>query len=123
MMGWRLMILAMVLASPAAADTVGPPAPPKVKATAAQQAMADYKSNFGAVPRPVPCQRPKDNETVVCGTPGRGGSPERLPLPEERGPPIRRGWRWVRFAPMFRRRPAWAPVPRVTSCTVAAAST
>lgn len=80
-------LLLIALAHPAVGEIAGPPAPPRVKASAAQQAMADYKSNFGAAALPVPCQRPKANETVVCGTTGRGGSPERLPLPDERGVP------------------------------------
>lgn len=66
---------------------VGPPAPTRAKQSAAQQAMASYRSEFGPVPRPALCQRPKANENIVCGIPGRGGSPDRLPLPDQRGPP------------------------------------
>lgn len=89
MMRWRSAIpmIALVLARPAAAETAGPPAPVAIKTSAAQQAMAVYKSDFGPVPLPVPCQRPGAGETIVCGTTGRGGSPDRLPLPDERGPP------------------------------------
>jgi hypothetical protein len=84
----RLMLSFLLLVSePALAEPAGPPAPVAVKLTAAQQAMANYKSEFAAVPLAKPCVRPKDNEVVVCGIGGRGGSPDRLPLPDERGPP------------------------------------
>jgi hypothetical protein len=71
----------------ALAEPVGPPAPVAIKASAAQQAMANYRRDFAALPIPKPCIRPKGNEVIVCGVGGRGGSPERLPLPDERGLP------------------------------------
>ncbi|WP_404710773.1 hypothetical protein [Sphingomonas sp. MMS24-J13] len=77
----------LLLSGPASAEPAGPPAPVVVKVTAAQQAMANYRRNFAAVPLPQPCVRPKGNEVVVCGVGGRGGSADRLPLPDERGPP------------------------------------
>lgn len=82
-----ILPLLLLVPDTALAEPAGPPAPVVMKTSAAQQAIADYKSNFGAMPPPQPCVRPKDNEVVVCGTSGRGGSPERLPLPDERGPP------------------------------------
>lgn len=82
-----VLALAMAITAPLSAELAGPPAPVAAKSSPAQQAMVDYKRNFGPVPLPAPCQRPKDNEVVVCGIGGRGGSPDRLPLPEERGPP------------------------------------
>jgi hypothetical protein len=84
----RIVLAALlILPGVALAETAGPPAPVVIKATAAQQAMANYKRDFAAVPLPQPCVRPKANEVVVCGVGGRGGSPERLPLPDERGAP------------------------------------
>jgi hypothetical protein len=85
----RLPALAVVAMSalPLRAEPAGPPVPTATKDSPAQQAMLDYKRNFGPVPLPAPCQRPKDNEVIVCGVGGRGGSPDRLPLPAERGPP------------------------------------
>lgn len=77
----------LLVPGPALAEPAGPPAPVAVKTSAAQQAISTYTRNFGAVPLPEPCVRPKDNEVVVCGVGGRGGSAERLPLPDERGPP------------------------------------
>lgn len=79
--------LLLLLPGTALAEPAGPPAPVVVKVTAAQQAMANYKSEFAAVPLAKPCVRPKANEVVVCGIGGRGGSPDRLPLPDERGAP------------------------------------
>jgi hypothetical protein len=86
---YRLAILApaWAIVAPLPAEPTGPPAPVAARSSPAQQAMVDYKRNFGPVPLPAPCQRPKDNEVVVCGVGGRGGSPDRLPLPDERGPP------------------------------------
>ena len=83
----RWLLLAGLIAAPALAETTGPPAPAKVKTTAAQTAIANYKRDFGAVPLPQPCIRPKANEVVVCGVGGRGGSAERLPMPDDRGSP------------------------------------
>lgn len=81
------LALAAMITPPSAAEPAGPPAPTAARNSSAQQAMLDYKRNFGPVPLPAPCQRPKDNEVIVCGVGGRGGSPDRLPLPDERGPP------------------------------------
>jgi hypothetical protein len=81
------LLLVLATGSPALAEPAGPPAPAKSKATAAQTAIANYARDFGAVPLPQPCIRPKDNEVVVCGVGGRGGSPDRLPLPDQRGAP------------------------------------
>jgi hypothetical protein len=78
-------LLLLATSGPALAETAGPPAPVKTKATAAQTAISNYKRDFGAVPLPAPCVRPKGNEVVVCGVGGRGGSADRLPLPDERG--------------------------------------
>jgi hypothetical protein len=76
-----------MLATSAHAETAGPPAPAKLKTTAAQVAITNYKRDFGAVPLPHPCERAKGDEVVVCGIGGRGGSADRLPLPDDRGPP------------------------------------
>lgn len=80
-------VFAAATVAPLAAETAGPPAPRAATASPAQQAMHDYRLAFGAVALPAPCQRPKGNEVVVCGAGGRGGSPDRLPLPDARGPP------------------------------------
>jgi hypothetical protein len=82
---WPAVLL--ILPGAAVAEPVGPPAPIAIKTSAAQQAMANYRRDFAAMPLPAPCVRPKGNEVVVCGVGGRGGSPERLPLPDERGVP------------------------------------
>jgi len=75
----------LLLAAPARAATMGPPAPAESKTTPAQQAIALYRDEYrhGFRPCPAPTHA---NEVVVCGN-GRGGSAERLPLPDERGPP------------------------------------
>ena len=82
---WPL-VLALTAGTPSLAGPAGPPAPQVSKLSPAQQAISAYQANW--VHRPVlePCPRPKRGEIVVCGN-GRAGSPDRLPLPDERGPP------------------------------------
>jgi hypothetical protein len=102
-------MIALALAAPALAETVGPVVPPTPRLTPAQQAIAFThrddpippaptpvscrKPNGeittacgvkeGARPPSVPCKR-KNGEIVVCAPVGR--SPDRIPLPDERGP-------------------------------------
>lgn len=64
---WMALALAVTIIAPVSAEPAGPPAPVGVESSPAQQAMLDYKRNFGPVPLPAPCQRPKDNEVIVCG--------------------------------------------------------
>jgi hypothetical protein len=80
----------MLAAMPALAGTAGPPAPVKAKATPAQTAITNYHQSYDAAEPPKPCQRATGGEIVVCGVDGRGGSPDRLPLPGERGAPALR---------------------------------
>jgi hypothetical protein len=49
-----------------------------------EQSIAHYKDAYrhGV---PAPCAPGRPGEVVVCGS-GRGGSTERVPLPDERGP-------------------------------------
>lgn len=74
-----------LIGSAALADTAGPPSPAKTMISPAQAAMAKYRGDYGTTTPPKPCQRHKDGEIVVCGVEGRAGSPDRLPLPNERG--------------------------------------
>lgn len=104
------LMLAAAIAAPLSAEPAGPPAPVAAKTSLAQQAMVNFKRDFGPVPLPAPCQRPKDNEVVVCGVGGRGGSPDRLPLPDERGPPDH-----PRLA-VGEVRPDMSPPPGMSSC-------
>lgn len=76
---------AAVCGGPALAAPYGPPTPAVSKTTPAQQAMAIYRDEY-AHWRFKPCASARPGEIVVCGN-GRGGSADRLPLPEERGPP------------------------------------
>ncbi|WP_116091209.1 hypothetical protein [Sphingomonas crusticola] len=81
----RLILAAIVIgAGPAFAAPIGPEIPPNSRTTPAQQAIALYRDQYrhGYAPCPVPTHA---NEVVVCGN-GRGGSANRLPLPDERGP-------------------------------------
>jgi hypothetical protein len=82
----RLALMLTLTGSAALADTAGPPAPARARITPAQAAMAKYRGDYANAAPPRPCQRPSDGEVVVCAVEGRGGSPERLPLPAERGP-------------------------------------
>jgi hypothetical protein len=77
----------LLLATPAQSAPTGPPAPAEATATPAQRAIALYRDEYrhGFKPCPLPTHA---NEVVVCGN-GRGGSADRLPLPDERGPPDR----------------------------------
>ena len=69
-----------------AVDAAGPALPPFNPVTPAQQAIANYKAEWAHRGTPKPCPLARSGEIIVCGD-GRGGSPDRLPLPEERGPP------------------------------------
>jgi hypothetical protein len=82
----RLILAAILLgAVPAMATPIGPPAPVASRTTAAQQAIALYRDEYrhGYISCPAPTRA---NEVVICGN-GRGGSANRLPLPDERAPP------------------------------------
>jgi hypothetical protein len=72
-------------AMPATAATIGPVLPVAAKTTAAQQAISlyrdEYRHGYRACPTPTHA-----NEVVICGN-GRGGSANRIPLPDERTPP------------------------------------
>lgn len=81
----RAVLLMVLTGSAALADPTGPPLPVKPAISPAQAAMTRYQGDYGRSARPKPCQRPKDGEIVVCGVEGRGNSPDRLPLPDERG--------------------------------------
>jgi len=81
-------ILAAMIAlatAPAVASPIGPPAPVASRTTPAQQMIALYRDQYrhGYVPCPIPSRA---NEVVICGN-GRGGSANRIPLPDERSPP------------------------------------
>lgn len=78
------LILMLALAGPASV-IAGPPVPATPAVTPAQAAMARYHGDYTPAAPPKPCQRPRDGEVVVCAVDGRGGSPDRLPLPDERG--------------------------------------
>ncbi|QJU56754.1 hypothetical protein HL653_02195 [Sphingomonas sp. AP4-R1] len=103
------LLIALIGASPALASVAGPPVPVVPKQTPFQQAVAfahrddpippaptpvsckNAKGETstacgvkdGARPPSIPCRR-KDGEIVVCAIVGR--SPDRIPLPDERGP-------------------------------------
>ena len=88
----RLILAATLLgATPVFAAPMGPPAPVTVKTTPAQQAISLYRDEYrhGFVACPMPTHA---NEVVICGN-GRGGSANRIPLPDERTPPD-----WARMA-------------------------
>ena len=82
-----VLILLMLTGSAAASEPDGPPRPAAATASAAQAAMASYRQNHQAVPPTKPCARANSAEVVVCAEAGRGGSANRLPLPDERRPP------------------------------------
>jgi hypothetical protein len=87
----RSALLLLALAgSVASAETAGPQRPAAARTSPAQAAIANYHQTYDAAALPAPCQRPANGEVVVCGQDGRGGSPDRLPLPGERGPPATR---------------------------------
>jgi hypothetical protein len=75
----------LVVAGRGAAIPAGPAVPAVSKTTPAQQMIALYRDEYrhGFRPCPPPLHA---NEVVVCGS-GRGGSAERIPLPDERTPP------------------------------------
>ena len=83
----RLILAAMIAATavPAIGAPIGPPAPIVSRTTPAQQMIALYRDEYrhGYVACPTPSHA---NEVVICGN-GRGGSANRIPLPDERGPP------------------------------------
>lgn len=82
---WAFALLAVLGASGGTCGPYGPAVPPPSKFTSAEQAIARYQDDFrhGV---PPPCPRARPGEVVVCGQ-GRGGSAERVPLPDERTPP------------------------------------
>jgi len=73
-----------ILPETATAAPIGPPAPVASRTTPAQQMIALYRDEYrhGYVPCPTPSHA---NEVVICGN-GRGGSANRIPLPDERTP-------------------------------------
>jgi hypothetical protein len=91
------MVMRLVLASallgatPALTAPIGPPAPVASKTTPAQQMIALYRDEYRHGYRSCPAPT-RANEVVICGN-GRGGSANRLPLPDERGAP-----EWARQA-------------------------
>jgi len=84
-MRFVLAAIYLLTAMPAVAGTIGPPVPIASRATPAEQVIALYRDEYrhGFKPCPPPTHA---NEVVVCGT-GRGGSPDRIPLPDERAAP------------------------------------
>ena len=82
---------ALLLTTPAIAAPAGPPVPPVSKLTPAQQMIALYRDEY-AHWRFKPCPPARPTEVVVCGN-GRGGSANRIPLPDERAAPD-----WARTA-------------------------
>ena len=68
-----------------AATPFGPPMPVASRTTPAQQMIAlyrdEYRHGYKACAAPTHA-----NEVVICGN-GRGGSANRIPLPDERAPP------------------------------------
>lgn len=84
----RLILATLVMsglgAGAGTAAPLGPDVPPVSKTTLVQQSAALYRDRYrhGYVPCPAPTHA---NEVVICGS-GRGGSADRLPLPDERGP-------------------------------------
>lgn len=87
MRSFLLVLLAAMPGTVAWAETAGPPRPAPAKVSPAQAAMTNYHQSYDPAAPPKPCQRPKAEEIVVCALDGRGGSPDRLPLPGERGAP------------------------------------
>jgi hypothetical protein len=83
----RLILAAMIAATavPAIGAPIGPPAPIVSRTTPAQQMIALYRDEYrhGYVACPTPSHA---NEVVICGN-GRGGSANRIPLPDERAAP------------------------------------
>lgn len=68
-----------------AATPSGPPVPVASKTTPAQQAISLYRDEYRHGYKV--CAAPTHaNEVVICGN-GRGGSANRIPLPDERTPP------------------------------------
>ncbi len=87
----RSVLLLLALAgSTASAEPAGPQRPAAPRTSPAQTAIANYHQSFDPSEAPRPCQRPTNGEVVVCAQNGRGGSPDRLPLPDERGAPAAR---------------------------------
>jgi len=83
-----LLFLLAMTGSAAAAEPAGPARAPAPRIAPAQAAMAKYRGDYGATAPAQPCPRGvAQGDVVVCGQPGRGGSPDRLPLPDERGAP------------------------------------
>jgi hypothetical protein len=80
-----LASIPILIAIPAIAAPIGPPVPVVSRTTPAQQSIALYRDQYrhGFRPCPLPTHA---NEVVVCGN-GRGGSANRIPLPDERTPP------------------------------------
>ncbi len=87
----QILAVTLLGAMPAHAASVGPPAPVASKTSPAQQTIALYRDEYrhGYVACPAPTRA---NEVVICGN-GRGGSSNRIPLPDERTPPD-----WARVA-------------------------
>jgi hypothetical protein len=77
-------MMVMPAASIAGAAGYGPAMPPAAKITPVEETIALYKDMYGHQ-NFKPCAPARPGEITVCGR-GRGGSPDRLPLPWERGP-------------------------------------
>jgi hypothetical protein len=81
----RLILAAFLFGTtPAWAAPIGPPAPVPSKTTPAQQMIALYRDEYRHGYRACPAAT-HANEVVICGN-GRGGSANRIPLPDERSP-------------------------------------
>ena len=76
--------LALLSAAPPVPAPAGPRAPVVAKTSPAQQAIALYHETFAHPGAATNCLPTRGSGIVVCGN---GRSPNRLPLPEERGPP------------------------------------
>jgi hypothetical protein len=79
-------LLALIGSAAAAeAEVAGPPLPARPAISPAQAAMTKYQGDYLPSAPQKPCERPKNGEIVVCAVDGRGGSSDRLPLPDELG--------------------------------------
>jgi hypothetical protein len=79
-----LMLLGMGSTPAALASAYGPAAPVPGRITPVDESIALYRDMYAHQTFKA-CPPARPGEITVCGR-GRGGSPERLPLPDERGP-------------------------------------
>jgi hypothetical protein len=82
-----VLFLLALAGSAASAEPAGPQQPAPARQSPAQAAIANYHQSYDPAEARKPCQRPLNGEIVVCAQDGRGGSPDRLPLPGERSAP------------------------------------